>query len=511
MSESLAAQVEVHAFRGVFAALVLIFLFDAIAPRQVAASNYNTTAFQLADGPEFLQHLQAFILCLSDCKNLIFINEGVYPSTFRIKIHVFSSHPSALQLSSDASTERCDIAFSILERGVFAGSFGGGFPPLYFVAMFLVRDPFRDTPRHQLHQTLFFHFDIDVTSWKCGRHAAKVVPSSPIRISSQSVFMKIERDPEVDHVQHAASFALAPGDISADFTAAMSASDSVVVVSWMVSLKRHAERWRWGSTAASSVGLLVRRWLAVDGRLEAVRKCIDIDTSFARAFTLPPGSEIQPYSALACALSHKLLHRTIATSGPFAGVPARHVTDADRHHGPGNESDISCEALRPPENLTTSAKSDVDWVVVMEDDVQPDITADDMRIVLQTIPLNFDLIWLGHCACNWNGPAALPGEVAPVVSVGISRGRVVQLWRGWASCTHAYAVNPSSTHVTSSFINMFEGVQWKPACEGKYLRCLVAVVVSYGDAAYVEFINGLPGLFLQNKDLASEIHPVGQT
>jgi hypothetical protein len=146
----------------------------------------------------------------------------------------------------------------------------------------------------------------------------------------------------------------------------------------------------------------------------------------------------------------------------------------------------------------------------MEDDVLPDVTADDMRSVLQTIPLNYDLIWLGHCACNWNGPAALPGQVAPVASVGISRGRVVQLWRGSASCTHAYAVNPSSTHVTSSFIDVFEGIQWKPACEGKYLRCLVAVVVSDDAAAHVEFINGLPGLFLQNKELGSEIHPGNQ-
>lgn len=511
MSQSRAGQVEVHAFRGVFTALVFILLFCAVAPRQVAASNYNSTASELADGPEFLQHLQAFMLCLSDCENLIFINEGVYPSNFRIKIHVFSSHPTALQLSSDASTERCDVEFRILERGVFSGSFGALFPPLYHVAMFFERDPFRDTPRHQLHQTLFFHFDVDVTSWRCGRHAAKVVPSSPIRISSQSVFMQLDGDHEVDPAQPAASLALATDDTSTDFTPAMSASDSVVVVSWMVSLKRHDDRWRWGSTAAASVGLRVRRWLAVDGKLDTVRKCIDVDTSFARSFALPAGSEIQPYSALACALSHKLLHRAIATAGPLAGAAVRHVTDADLERGPGSDSDISCETLRPPANLTNSAKSDVDWVVVMEDDVVPDITADDMRSVMQRIPLDFDLIWLGHCACNWNGPAALPGEVAPVVSVDISRGRVVQLWRGSASCLHAYAVNPSSTHVTSSFVNMFEGVQWKPACEGKYLRCLVAVVVSYDDASYVEFINGLPGLFLQNKAFPSEIHPGGQT
>lgn len=503
----LAAQVEAHASRGVFAILVLIVLVGAITPSLVAASNYNTAAIGLADGPEFLQHLQAFILCLSDCENLIFINEGVFPSNFRIKIHVFSSHPSALLLSSNASTERCDIEFSILERGAFAGSFGALFPPLYHVTVLLLQDPFRDTPRDQLHQKFFFHFDIYVTSWKCGRHPAKVFPTSPIRISSQSVYMTRERDSEVEDIEHDASFTLASHDISADFSDAVSASDSVVVVAWMVSLKRHTDRWQWGSAAASGVGLRVRRWLAVDGKLDAVRKCIDVDTSFARAFALPAGSEIQPYAALACALSHKLLHWAIATTGPFVGVPVGHAPDAVREHGPGVESDISCETLRPPANLTTSVKSAVDWVVVMEDDVLPDVTADDMRSVLQTIPLNYDLIWLGHCACNWNGPAALPGQVAPVATVGISRGRVVQLWRGSASCLHAYAVNPSSTHVTSSFINVFEGVKWKPACEGKYLRCLVAVVVSDDAAAHVEFINGLPGLFLQNKELGSEIHP----
>ena len=83
---------------------------------------------------------------------------------------------------------------------------------------------------------------------------------------------------------------------------------------------------------------------------------------------------------------------------------------------------------------------------------------------------------------------------------------MVQLWRGAASCLHAYAVNPSSTHITSTFINLFDGVQWKPACEREYLRCLVAVVVTIEAAGLARSINGLPGMFHQNKELVIEIH-----
>jgi hypothetical protein len=107
-------------------------------------------------------------------------------------------------------------------------------------------------------------------------------------------------------------------------------------------------------------------------------------------------------------------------------------------------STLSCDALLAPVDLIRSVETNVDWVVIVEDDLLPNVTAADVQLVMQAMPLNFDLIWLGHCPCVWNGPAALPGEFAPVASIGISQDRVVQLWRGFASCLHAYAVNPSS-------------------------------------------------------------------
>ena len=279
--------------------------------------------------------------------------------------------------------------------------------------------------------------------------------------------------------------------------------ESSLMVSWMMSLKRRSERWEFGRASAARAGLDVARWLVVDGRRDDARSCIDSVTAFARALDV---RSIQPYTALAAALSHKLLHAAVAEHGAHAGLSTSQQPFAGREHGPGMNDSLSCDTLLLPTNLSRSVDTGAEWVVVVEDDLLPNVTADDLRTVMRAIPLNFDLIWLGHCPCIWNGPAALPGEVAPVASVSISSGRVVQLWRGSASCLHAYAVNPSSAHVTSSFINLFEGVQWKPACEGRFMRCLVAVVIPFDAAARVQSINGLPGMFDQNKELISEIH-----
>jgi hypothetical protein len=279
--------------------------------------------------------------------------------------------------------------------------------------------------------------------------------------------------------------------------------ESALMVSWMMSLKRRPERWKWGRAAAARAGLEVGRWLVVDGRLDDVRRCIDSETAFARSMDV---KSIQPYTALSAALSHKLLHKAVAEHGPHAGLCASSESFAGREHGPGISDSHACEELLPPTRLSRSVEAEVDWVVVVEDDLLPNVTAADLQLVMRAIPLNVDLVWLGHCPCIWNGPASLPDEVAPVASIAISDGRVVQLWRGFASCLHAYAVNPSSTYVTSSYIHLFDGVQWKPACEKGFLRCLVAVVVPEDAAPHVQSINGLPGMFDQNKELVSEIH-----
>ena len=145
-------------------------------------------------------------------------------------------------------------------------------------------------------------------------------------------------------------------------------------------------------------------------------------------------------------------------------------------------------------------------IVVVEDDLLAEVTATKLQIFVQAIPFTFGLVWLVHCPCIWNGPGALPVQHAPVTSVSIEHVRVVQLWRGAALCLHAFAVNPSSTHITSTFINLFDRVQWKPACERECLRCLVAVVGPLEGADLMRSINGLSGMLDQNKVLVSEIH-----
>jgi hypothetical protein len=399
------------------------------------------------------------------------------------------------------------VDFAIREQGVFHGHFAILFPPLYHVVPYLEHNPFRDLPFAALRQTIFLHIELEVASWICARHSAKIVPSAPIPIASRTLFLKWFGNNEDVSFEQLGTPSLAPQDTHGDFDSPDGDSDSpATVVSWMLSLNRRPDRWAWGRAAAARAGFEASRWLALDGQLHDVRSCIDVATGFARGFDVATSNIIQPYSALACAVSHQLLHRAVAVHGAYAGLAAPHLPPSEPKHGPGMNSPISCDAILFPVTLNFSVGSHVDWVVVLEDDLLPIVSKADVHSVMSAVPLNFDLVWLGHCPCNWNGPSALPGQRAPVASVRISRDRVVQLWRGAASCLHAYAFNPSSAHITASFVNLFDGVQWKPACEGGFLRCLVAVVVQDDASAHVVSINGLQGMFDQNKELLSDVH-----
>jgi hypothetical protein len=451
----------------------------------------------LIDGPMYLQHLQANVLCMSECERLLYLNDGKFPGLL-IKFHIFSNHSSAAQLNNDPAAERCTAQVSVRRNGIILGDAEVELPPLYHI---LQHDEYFPDIQFNIHpQTFVALFEVEISSWACAGPSGKVVPPAPIRIGSRSVVMQWAetwQEESTGLVQET----VAP---SHKFESCeYSVMHTAVMVSWMMSLKRRPERWEWGRASAALAGLDVARWLVVDGRRDDARSCIDIETAFARSLGV---SSVQPYTALSAALSHKLLHKAIAERGPYAGLCASPQSLGGHELGPGGNSSLSCDALLAPVNISRSIDSGVDWVVVVEDDLLPNVTAADLQKVVQAIPLNFDLVWLGHCPCIWNGPGALPGQHAPVISVSISHDRVVQLWRGVASCLHAYAVNPSSTHITSTFINLFDGVQWKPACEREYLRCLVAVVVPLEGADLVRSINGLPGMFDQNKELVSEIH-----
>jgi hypothetical protein len=443
--------------------------------------------------------MQARFLCIAECERLVYNSNGAFPTSLPVKLHIFSNVSSAVALNSDIATERCVLHVDVRNNGVLLAQHEFQVPPLYQVFETLIFFQ-GEASRHSKQQTFFFDFTVDISSWICARHSAKVVPAAPIRIGSRSAALHwapsllSDDAATVEVASKAAHFPENYGN---------SLGDVPSITSFMMSLQRRPERWQWGRASAARAGLDVTRWLVVDGRRDDARSCIDNATAFARSLEV---RSIQPYTALAAALSHKLLHVAIAQHGAHAGLVASHPPFADREIGPGLNSSLSCDVLLASVNLSRSADSDADWVVVVEDDLLPNVTAADMRLVMAAIPLDFDLIWLGHCPCIWNGPAALPGEAAPVASVGISQGRDVQLWRGFASCLHAYAVNPFSTHVTSALINLFDGVQWRNACESGFLRCLVAVVVSSDTAALVRSINGLPGMFDQNKELVSEIH-----
>jgi hypothetical protein len=482
--------------------MISSFFLYIVAQDAPSESADDVSGEVLADGPTYLQHLQAQFLCISECERLVYISNGNFPTSLLLKLHIFANLSSAPELNTDTATERCLIDITVRKNGELFFNHSFHTPPLYQV--FETQMVFGSTAEFQSHhaklQTFLFNFVVDISSWQCEKHSVKVVPAASVRIGSRAVVLKWAPSllpDSADAVHDAATPAQLPEHHSP------SATESALMVSWMMSLQRRPERWQWGRASAARAGLDVARWLVVDGRRQDARSCIDSVTAFARSLQV---RSIQPYTALSAALSHKLLHAAIAQHGARAGLSASVQPFAGREHGPGMNDSLVCDVLLAPVNLTRSADADVDWVVVVEDDLLPNVSATELELVIRAIPLDVDLIWLGHCPCNWNGPAALIGEAYPVVSVGISQQRVVQLWRGYASCLHAYAVNPSSTHVTSSFINLFDGVQWRSACESAFLRCLVAVVVPYDSADQVRSINGLPGMFDQNKELVSEIH-----
>ena len=67
-----------------------------------------------------LQHMQALVLCMSQCERLLYLNNGKFPG-FLIKFHIFSNHSSAAQLTNDAAAERCTAHFSIRRNGIILG------------------------------------------------------------------------------------------------------------------------------------------------------------------------------------------------------------------------------------------------------------------------------------------------------------------------------------------------------------------------------------------------------
>ena len=491
-----------HALNALLSALVVACLARSMAAQPVGSTIGVSAVETIMDGPSYLQHMHARILCIAECERLLYVDSASFPRSIFYTLHVYSNHSSALELSSDSSTERCVMTVNVRKNGVLFWEVDVHSPPLYqiFQVLFVFTADSDFHFSNPKYQTYVYNFEVEISSWICERHSTKVVPAAPIRIGARSAAVRwassLLHDGS-DAAQDAATSAHPPENHQEPPT------HSALMVSWMMSLQRRPERWEWGRASAARAGLDVARWLVVDGRRDDARSCIDSVTAFARGLGV---RSIQPYTALSAALSHKLLHRAIAEHGAFAGLSTPHQLIAGREHGPGMNSTLSCDALLAPVDLIRSVETNVDWVVIVEDDLLPNVTAADVQLVMQAMPLNFDLIWLGHCPCVWNGPAALPGEFAPVASIGISQDRVVQLWRGFASCLHAYAVNPSSTHVTSSMINLFDGVQWRSACRSEFLRCLVAVVVPFDSAEHVRSINGLPGMFEQNKELVSEIH-----
>jgi hypothetical protein len=242
---------------------------------------------------------------MAECEHLLYISNGNMPNKLDVKFHVFSNWSLAPELSKDSNTERCTVDFSILENGRFAGHFGIDLPPLYHIMSFHVEEPFRAFAFDPHRQTFFAHFELEVSGWKCGRHFAKALPPEPIRIASRSLIVRWSSDfdgESIDLPAHSPSSANHQSNVN---SYEESLTGSAIVVSWMLSLKRRPERWDWGRATAARAGLDVARWLVVDGRRSDARSCIDSETAFARSLEV---RSIQPYTALSCALSHKLLH-----------------------------------------------------------------------------------------------------------------------------------------------------------------------------------------------------------
>ena len=246
---------------------------------------------------------------MSQCERLLYLNNGKFPG-FLIKFHIFSNHSSAAQLNNDAAAERCSAHFSIRRNGIMLGGAELVLPPLYHILQGdfdnPFHEPFSDIPFNTHLQTLVALVEVEISSWTCAGHSAKVVPPAPKRIGSRSVVMQWAETLQEESTGSAQEPVATSRNLE---NCEYSLTHTALMVSWMMSLKRRPERWEWGRASAALAGLDVARWLVVDGRRKDARSCIDIDTAFARSLGV---SSIQPYTALAAALSHKLLHTAIA-------------------------------------------------------------------------------------------------------------------------------------------------------------------------------------------------------
>jgi hypothetical protein len=103
-----------------------------MAAQQAGPAHGTAATNGLIDAPVYLQHMQARVLCMSQCERLLYLNHGEFPG-FLIKFHMFSNHSSAAQLNNDAAAERCTAHFSIRRNGLILGGAELELPPLYHI------------------------------------------------------------------------------------------------------------------------------------------------------------------------------------------------------------------------------------------------------------------------------------------------------------------------------------------------------------------------------------------
>ena len=141
------------------------------------------------DGPPYLQHMQALILCIAECERLIYISDGHPPHTVLMRLHVFSNHSSAPSLNKFNSTEPCKVEVVVRRNGVMYGSAELQLPHLYHILEMpiILGDHNALTSTDIKLQTLVHHFDVEIASWLCARHSSIIQPSVPVRIGFRSV------------------------------------------------------------------------------------------------------------------------------------------------------------------------------------------------------------------------------------------------------------------------------------------------------------------------------------
>jgi hypothetical protein len=143
------------------------------------------------DGPPYLQHMQALILCIAECERLIYISngDGLPPHTLLMKLHVFSNHSDAPSLNKFNSTEPCKVEVVVRRNGVMYGSAELQLPHLYHILEMpiILGDHDALTSTNIKLQTLVHHFDVEIASWLCARHPSIIEPPVPVRIGFRTV------------------------------------------------------------------------------------------------------------------------------------------------------------------------------------------------------------------------------------------------------------------------------------------------------------------------------------